>query len=1068
MPPSRFAALSPWRNLLARPTASYSEIPVSPATDANAGRSLASTHELVFARGNAPNHLVALQVGEENTGKLANKAETITLPFKGNVNDVEVCPTDDSLLAVGAEDGSIVVLKKISPGEPAEIVHHLKHSGASDVLVRWHPNAASVLLSASNTSPIVSIWDLSSRDTSEPSISFELQPGAKSSNRFAQDVTWTDGGSNVIIALADGTIKSFDPRSKQIQPLQSSTAPSYGLPKPIRVAAVGKWVILSTLNNSRQRELRIYGANSLSAPVQTLTLDTGSTPLTLTVDYDRNLVFLGSRGDVTLRWIELDDAGKLPQGAFPLPPRTNFGAAALLAPLGLDVMRAEINRLYILTGNTAEVAPISIEIPQRQLIDYHSHLFPDARVGRPALSANEWLLGGDTEMARISMNPTTRSDWIRKRGQNQAQASTSTKSDPKGSLQIETQRNDTSAATVSDVEQTSASAGTDTVPSSQSQLSGVTDPRTPSSQLSGPNSVEAPTDEHLDASKKARSDLTTQSASSHSVPRSDPPVQSKKAAEAQQSTEVRPQTGTVNAPTSSARKGTTNGISHKAPLQSSAAWSRTTLSGSTPLLPAFSSVPAFDTGIAPSAATFVTTPKHLLYPLAGPGGRLAFHEIVRSGRLPEAKDVSWIETGGKIADFAADPFDWQRVLTLSEDSIQIWALPECPSLPRTDAPDDGTQHLQEYQQSTLSSPKKVVPVGGFVGRASKVSLNPVAGDIALVAGSEGLAVFNLRIGEPLFKLVDTPTSGEAEWSPAGNLIAFARSSDRKLAVWDPRTQTVNAIAAHDSPRPFKVAWIDQGRLATVGHTVGSMRQVRVFAVDGRQSSEISLSEVSKAQLAIDTSPAILFPHYDPDTGLLYLWSKGERSISAIHVALDAPKPKFGAAPPPLKLLPAFQHSQPQVGVSFLPKRYVNVRDVEVGVCFRLSKNNEIQRVSWQVARKRKEFFQDDVFVPTVDVETPLLSADDWQRQTQAISEPRRIDLQPANMTALSIAPPPERTSKSTLPKGPTQRTKTDKEREEELMNNVFAKAKKAEDEEEVEETAARRRAPADDDWGDSD
>lgn len=104
--------------------------------------------------------------------------------------------------------------------------------------------------------------------------------------------------------------------------------------------------------------------------------------------------------------------------------------------------------------------------------------------------------------------------------------------------------------------------------------------------------------------------------------------------------------------------------------------------------------------------------------------------------------------------------------------------------------------------------------------------------------------------------------------------------------------------------------------------------------------------------------------------------QGGHSISVIHVALGAAKSMFGPAPPPLKILPSFQHGQTQIGLYFLPKSCVDVRKVEVSTCYRLSYNNEIQRVSWQVQRKLKEFIQDDVFVPTEDVETAMMTAEE--------------------------------------------------------------------------------------------
>lgn len=1034
MPP-RFAALSPWRNLVAKPAqATYSEIPIAATQDANiGGNAIDASDRRIYVRGSGPGTIIALDVGEQYTGKLgASNVATHSLPSAGGVSDIRVSPWGDGVVAVGTDDGSIVLLKD---GEHLEVGPVLKHVGAAGTLVRWHPQAADIIATASPSSSTICVWNVAS-NSAEAALSLAVEGGPKSAGKFVQDLTWNTEGTHIIAAFADGTIRSYEARSQSAMPTLSSSPPSFGLPKPIRVAAVGRFVLMSTLSSSRQRELRVFAADNFKNALQTITLDTASSPLALAVDVDRNLVFMGSRGDVTMRWIELDDNQKFPQGAFPMPARTSFAAHCLLQPKGLDVMKAEINRLYVASASSSEVIPIQVEITQRQLIDYHPHLFPDTSSGRAALSAEDWLSGSNGEVSKVSMDPSRRSDW----GRGAASDVRTKAAPPQTATPAATSKPNDSVAVGSKLDQTSSSL--------QPKTAG----------------------EPVKALEPAQADpLADKHASARKVPDGDAAVEQKHNGTSGRVSRPEPVAAEpVKAPTVGDTRVPQKGPATSAPT-TPATWSRTTLSGTTPLLSAFTSVPAFDASVAPAATSFVATPTHLLYPLAGPGGRLAFFEIARAGRLPEAKDASWIETGVKVADFAVDPFDSCRVVTVSEDGITTWTLPKAhENLPHFNEDKSGNSSgktLPDYEQRVISESNEKVALSGRVGRASRACFHPAVKDVVLVAGSDGLAVLDLSASPPAVvqALPDVPTAGEVEWSSEGSLAAFARSSDRKLVVWNTRKGDQTDTAAHDSPRPFKIVWIDERRLVTVGHAAGSMRQVKLFEV----ASDLSLKEVGR--LNLDTSPALLFPHYDADACLLYLWSKGERSISALHVSLNAPKPKFGSPPPLFKPLPAFQHGQPQLGVSLLPKRYCDVREVEVDLCYRLSRNNEIQRISWRVERKRKEFFQDDVFSPTLDTETPALSAQEWlDGQEVPTSERRRIDLRPAGMEPLSTAPPPEPTIKSDLPKHATQRERTDKEKADELMNNVFAKAKKADEQEEIEETAARRRAPADDDWGDDD
>lgn len=58
-----------------------------------------------------------------------------------------------------------------------------------------------------------------------------------------------------------------------------------------------------------------------------------------------------------------------------MPFPSQIAGAALLPPQRMDLMKAEINRIVVLTNDA--VVPVPISVPRRQYIDFHQDLFPE-------------------------------------------------------------------------------------------------------------------------------------------------------------------------------------------------------------------------------------------------------------------------------------------------------------------------------------------------------------------------------------------------------------------------------------------------------------------------------------------------------------------------------------------------------------------------------------------------------------------------------------------------------------------------------------------------------------------
>ena len=135
---------------------------------------------------------------------------------------------------------------------------------------------------------------------------------------------------------------------------------------------------------------------------------------------------------------------------------------------------------------------------------------------------------------------------------------------------------------------------------------------------------------------------------------------------------------------------------------------------------------------------------------------------------------------------------------------------------------------------------------------------------------------------------------------------------------------------------------------------------------------------------VGTSPSILAPFYDRDTGLIVLHGRGEAYVQFLELS-DSFVPQT---------VNRYEGGAAQQSLQLLPKRFCDVKNVEIFTGYRLTMGT-IEKLSFTVPRLHKDYFQDDIYTATLDVENPVLSADEWvQGKTPQF---KWIDLRPAEM-----------------------------------------------------------------------
>ncbi|WVQ77976.1 hypothetical protein IAT38_000057 [Cryptococcus sp. DSM 104549] len=461
-------------------------------------------------------------------------------------------------------------------------------------------------------------------------------------------------------------------------------------------------------------------------------------------------------------------------------------------------------------------------------------------------------------------------------------------------------------------------------------------------------------------------------------------------------------------------------------------WSRKFLAAKSPLIPTYDSLPALST-LHQDSKVLKITPHLAFFPIQGTGGRLGVHPLKKKGRVAVGGE-GYLSGGVEIVDFDAELGSGGRVAVAGEDGvIRVWKV------------------SPEGIQGVGPEPDQILH-GKAIDKFTQITFHPTAKDLLVgVTNDHGQAYirfWDLASGEEA-SVVEIPAPGvfNTAFSPRGDQVAVA-TKDGRILVLDPRKSSiVSSGKAHDSPRSFQISWIDSQHLVSVGFARGSMRKILLYRLPSSPGGEIT----TISSVTIDVSPSVLFPVYDPDTSILHVWGKGERVIQAYEVHPENERE-------PIAKLPSFTAGTPQLSVGFLPKRLVDLKKVEVAKALRLTAKT-LEEVSFTIPRNKPEFFQDDIYLPTVDVETPASTASEWLAGHDA--SPKLLDLRPQDMKPLSQAPKVETAAKKKfVPAGDIMSEEQKKKQE---MDALFAKAK-ADESSDEDEPVRKGLDPPDDDW----
>ncbi|KDO23221.1 hypothetical protein SPRG_11153 [Saprolegnia parasitica CBS 223.65] len=892
----------------------------------------ASTTTLAFAsQYNAGAVIEVKELGHVGKANAQSAPVRLLRGHTQRVNAIAFSPFHASLLASGGDDG-LLKLWHLAEDTCAWTSDSFNEKILS---IAFHPSAKDVLHVATSTGLHLMYLDTST------STAIGVHPNT------ITGTTWNDDGSLVLSVCQDNMVRGWDPRTAH----EALAAPMHQGRKAASIAfAYDTYCVTAGFSKLQERELFLWDWRSMTKPIGRERVDTSTGVLAPMVDPDTKLLFLGGRGDRSVKAYEIQPKHPIFAPLQTTAVATSTWGLTRLPKHACDTSVCEVARVLSLGAGTIE--PILYTVPRKEAASvFQADLYPDTRGPTPALSAAQWRDGTTAPPLLEPVRPTLLASVMSAPAAATTTSAVSGWSTGHGAPPAAAGSAPAPTASVS-----AAPSGWDNMP--MRRLEPETSTRTQGTATPTPTTETTPV---------APTPTTKTPTPSAGTPTQwAPPV-------------------TASAP---------------APPPAASAWKSATGWGHVPetvILSTPAPPPSTTTELSEKAKRLGALQGHKLKYLTGrPDARSeSFLNVAGDGNALATNGVVWAAsvpgTGGSIH---VHPLDRKgkvtapRVLQQHKASVTDLAFAPFASHVLASASDDATINLWDTTRDAC--------VGTLVGHEKGVrclSFHPTAANV-LASGALDATVrlWDVETGvvhQTIDKFDEAPFN--VSFNADGSLFATI-TRDKVLRVIDPRlNQTVGMACAHAGSKAQRVTWCTQqasSLLFTVGFSARSERQICLW--DARNLLDPVVTTT------IDTSGSALLPLYDSSSHVMYLVGRGDRTVLCYEI--DTVQPA---------LLPCsiYSFNGPSISAAtFLPKQHCNVQDVEVSRMLLLTSGATIEPVAFVLPRaeKLRAYFQDDVYGPVPSNEASV-SAADWFLGAPA--PPKYTSLQPAGMLKLSEKPP---------------------------------------------------------------
>ncbi|CAG4960655.1 unnamed protein product [Colias eurytheme] len=262
-------------------------------------------------------------------------------------------------------------------------------------IIRFHPTASDLLTTAAHDLT-VKLWDLAKEvPTAEVTLT------GHTDQIFALD--WSLYGEYLATVCKDGLIRVYNPRVSS-EPIRSGGGVLGSRGARIVWALGDTHLVVTGFDRVSERQILLYRADSLSAPVCTVSLDVSPAILLTHIDHDSGTLFLTGRGDSTIYCYEVTSEAPYLCALSHHRAHSLHQGIAFLHKHMLAVDKVEFARALRLTNGNVE--PLSFTVPRIKSELFQDDLFPPTHVTWEGWqSAADWLNNKPLSPRLVSLQP---------------------------------------------------------------------------------------------------------------------------------------------------------------------------------------------------------------------------------------------------------------------------------------------------------------------------------------------------------------------------------------------------------------------------------------------------------------------------------------------------------------------------------------------------------------------------------------------------------------------------------------------------------------------------------------